>query len=452
MKFKQIGFLLLTGAFFSQDVSAQKKEAQWVDGIIAVVGDKIVLRSELETELANVQLDTVSNPDDFACQTLRNILLQKLLINQAELDSIPLEEERVNSELDNRIRYFQRQIGSQSALEAYLGMTIPEYKEQIRPKMRAQLLAQQMQGNITSEVIVSPKDVKEYFDTIPSDLLPLVPSSLSVAQLMIEPEYSSFAKDYAREMLEGLRVKVMKGESFERLAKLYSQDPGSKVEGGLLPEFTRGAMVPAFEREAYKLKPDSVSPVFESDFGFHIIKMIKRKGESIVARHILIRPQLTSSDIQKTSNLTDSLYQKLSAGETDWCTVVKTHNKSKYNNAAYCGFMQDETTGNDKVFYETLSPELKKNLDEMKPGEYSKPQYSKLPDGGSIFYIIYLKELYAPHQASLKDDYDRIKIEAESAKKQKAMDVWIEKTLKTNYLKINKENISCPTLAKWELQ
>jgi peptidyl-prolyl cis-trans isomerase SurA len=114
--------------------------------------------------------------------------------------------------------------------------------------------------------------------------------------------------------------------------------------------------------------------------------------------------------------------------------------------------MQDETTGNDKVFYETLSPELKKNLDEMKPGEYSKPQYSKLPDGGSIFYIIYLRELYAPHQASLKDDYDRIKIEAESAKKQKAMDVWIEKTLKTNYLKINKENISCPTLAKWELQ
>ena len=450
MKFKQIVFVAFFGMFCLQGLKAQK--AQWVDGIIAVVGDKIVLRSELETELANVQLDTVSNPEEFACETLRGILLQKLLINQAELDSLPLEEERVNSELDNRIRYFQRQIGSRSALEGYLGMTIEEYKEQIRPKMRAQLLAQQMQASITADVIVSPRDVKEYFDTIPKDLLPLVPSSVRVAQLMIEPDYSPFAKEFARELLEGIRAKVMNGQSFESLAKLYSQDPGSKVEGGLLPEFTRGAMVPDFEREAYKLKPDSISPVFESDFGFHIIKMIKRKGESIVARHILIRPQLTNSDIQRTSNLVDSLHKKLSSGEADWCEVVKKHNKSKYNNPAYCGFMQDETTGNDKVFYEMLSPELKKSLDEMKPGEFSKPQYSKLPDGGSIFYVIYLKELFPPHQANLKDDYDRIKIEAESAKKQKVMDEWIEKTLKTNYLKINKENMSCPMLAEWELQ
>jgi len=447
VRIKEFSLLVFVGMFIFNSSFAQK--AKWVDGIIAVVGDKIVLRSELETELANVQLDTISDPEAFACETLRGILLQKLLINQAELDSLPLEEERVDNELDNRIRYFQRQIGSQSALESYLGMTVPEYKEQIRPKMRSQLLAQQMQSSITAEVILSPKDVKEYFDTIPVIQLPLVPSSLQVAQLMIEPEYSSFAKNFARELLTDLRMRIIKGESFERLAKLYSQDPGSKIEGGLLPEFARGAMVPDFEREAYKLKPDSISPVFESDFGFHIIKMIKRKGDNIVARHILIRPQLTNSDIEATSELVDSLHAKLQSGGANWCDVVKKHNKSKYNNAAYCGFMQDETTGNDKVFYELLSPELKKSLDEMKPGDFSSPQYSKLPDGGSIFYIIYFKQLFPPHTANLKDDYDRIKLEAESAKKQEVMDEWVKKTLKTNYLKINKENVSCPSLADW---
>jgi peptidyl-prolyl cis-trans isomerase SurA len=438
------GILLLLVAAASLHVQGQK--AQWVDGIIAVVGDKIILRSELETELANIQLDTVSNPADLPCLTLKNIVLQKLLLNQAELDSLPLSEERIEGELDNRIRYFQRQIGSQAAFEAYLGMSLAEYKDQLRPKLKAQLLAQEMQSTITADILLSPKDVKRYFDTIKPDMLPLVPSSLQVAQLMIEPEYSAFSKEFARGTLLDVRARLLKGESFERLAKLYSQDPGSKVEGGLLPEFSRGDMVPAFEREAYKLKPDSLSPVFESDFGYHIIKLVSRKGESIVAKHILIRPSLTSSDLAATAKLMDSLYKALKSGKADWCTVVKRHNKSKYNNPDYCGFMQDETTGNDKVFYETLSPDMKKEVDKLQPGQFSKPISTQLPQGGTIFYMVYFKELFPPHQANLGDDYDRIKILATEAKKQNAMNTWVETTLETTYLKINNRDINCPNL------
>ncbi len=426
-------------------ISQAQNRPQWAEGIIAVVGDKIVLRSELETRLAEMATDTIADMNEAKCLVLRQLVTEKILLNQAELDSLEITDEQIEGELDNRLRYFQRQIGSQNALENYLGMTVPEYKKQIRPKLREQLLVQQMRSKIVSDVLVSPKDVQLFFDTIPKAELPIVPSSLQVGQFIYQPKPSEFAKEFILEQMQRLRSRLINGESFETLAKLYSQDPGSKVQGGLLPEFGRGEMVPAFEREAFKLKPDSLSPIFESEFGYHIMKLVSRKGDRIIAKHILLRPELINSDKQKAQFFMDSLYKELKNG-ADWCGVVKAHNNSTYSNAAFCGFMQDESTGGDKVFYENLSPELKQLIDQMQPGTYSKPQASNLPTGDILFFIVYFKELYAPHTADLKYDYDRIKLQAEEAKKQAALMNWLKKTSKNTYLKINLDKISCETV------
>jgi peptidyl-prolyl cis-trans isomerase SurA len=205
------------------------------------------------------------------------------------------------------------------------GKTIQEFKEEIRPKMKDQLMAQEMRSKITSPVKISPKEVQKYYDEIPQDSLPIIPTEVEVAQLILELPVSKLAQDFAKEQLQDLRNRVLKGESFDRLARSYSMDPGSKNNNGLLPEFGRGEMVGQFERMAFKLKEDSISQVFQTDYGFHIMKLIKRKGERVIAQHILIRPENTSDDYAKSNKLADSIYNALSEGKLDWCMSGKSN-------------------------------------------------------------------------------------------------------------------------------
>ena len=173
-------------------------------------------------------------------------------------------------------------------LEKYLGKTVNEFEDDIRPKMQEQLLAKQMYGEITKNIRISPQEVKQFYESIQQDSLPIIPTEVEVGQLMIEPIVTAEAKEFAKSQLEDIRARILRGENFEKLARAYSMDPGSKSQGGMLPEFGRGEMVPAFERMAFKLKPDSVSPVFESDFGFHVMKLTKRRGEPVSYTHLTL--------------------------------------------------------------------------------------------------------------------------------------------------------------------
>jgi len=322
---------------------------QYVDGVVAVVGSKIILQSDFETEKMQLTKGaTLKDSQVSHCKLLEDMIIQKLLLNQAELDSLVVPEDQLESEIDNRLRYYQRQAGSMAELEKYLGKTVNEFKEDIRPKMKEQLLAKQMYGEITKNIRISPQEVKLYYDSIPQDSLPIVPTEVEVGQLMIEPQITQEAKDFAKMQLEDIRARVMRGESFEKLARAYSMDPGSKSQGGMLPEFGRGEMVPAFERMAFRLKPDSISPIFESDFGFHIMKLVKRRGERVVAMHILIRAENTTEDFKIASMRVDSVYQYLQAGKISWCDAVKKYaTEDKYNRDAKgnCGFILDPMTG-----------------------------------------------------------------------------------------------------------
>lgn len=438
---------------FALTAAGLKSQPLHVDGVMAVVGDKVVLRSDYETEMG--QLASSANFQDsqqLSCMVLRKLILRKLMLNQAEIDSLPLSEERIDAEIDNRLRYFQRQVGSQADLERYLGKTLSEYREDIRPKMKEQLLAQEMESKITSAVKISPQEVKQFYNDIQKDSLPIIPAEVEVAQLLIEPPVSQEAKEFAREQLQMLRMRILAGESFEKLAKTYSQDPGSKENNGLLPEFGRGEMVPEFERMAFKLKQDSISPVFESPFGFHLMKVAKRMGERVLASHILIRADYTTSDFTAIQQRIDSAYDLLYEKKIDWCTAVKRYASADIGNRGYCGFFTDETTGSQKMIFDELPPEIKLIVDKLKLGDFSEPARTFTPDGRAIYRMVYLKSFTAPHQANLLQDYGRIQLEAEARKKQKAIDTWVDKTKKDTYVRVQSKLIQCPDLKAWEAQ
>ena len=448
--FALIAFFSLGKLMAQPGTSGVALAPQYADGILAVVGDQIILHSDFETE--KVQLargQALPDTQQMYCFVLEQLIIRKLLLSQAELDSLPLEDDRVEAEIDNRIRNFQRQAGSMQELERYLGKTIQEFKEEIRPKMREQLLSQQMESTITGTVKVSPQEVQEYYKEIPEDSLPVIPTEVEIAQLLVELPISKISEDFAKDQLLDLKRRILKGESFEKLARAYSMDPGSKNTGGMLPEFGRGEMVGAFERMAFKLKEDSISDVFKTEFGYHIMKLKKRKGEKILAAHIFIRPENTSDDYMKASQRADSIYRSLQNGKLEWCDAVKTYSSEKLGNRGYCGFLVDQATGLQKNLFESLPTEVKMVVDKMKEGEFSKPEITMTPDGRSMYRILYLKKFVAPHQANLIQDYSRIQMEAESRKKQQALERWVEKFRAKTFIKVMPRDIECENLARW---
>lgn len=437
--------------FFCCFLFTAVKSQKYADGIIAVIGDKYILRSDFEAEKLTLfqNLDFIKDSSKLDCYILQQLIIRKLLSNQAEIDSLPLEDARVYAEIDNRIRSFEKKAGSQRELEQYLGMSVEAYKEYIYPRMREQLMMGEMQNKVTGNSNITPTEVKIFFDSIPKDSLPTVPMEVEIAQMIIFPPISEFAKAKAKYKIESLREKIMKGESFDALAKIYSEDPGSGAQGGLLPEFGRGEMVPAFERMAFRSKIDSVTEIFESSFGYHIMKVISRSGEKVLARHILIKPQLDEKEIAKYSLTVDSVYRSLNSGEIDWCSAVKKNAHKEYGNRGNCGFIQDESTGHTKVMYDALSADIKKIVSTMKPGQYSQPEQVPTGDGGTMFIILYLKSQTLPHKLNYESDYPRILSQAENQKKQKMLEEWVEKARKKNNVVINYDFLNCPDISGW---
>lgn len=451
-------FILLFGCLRAQVVekSTVPLPPKFADGIVAIVGNKVILHSEFETEKMQLSRGVaLADSQKQFCFLLEQLIMQKLMLTQAEIDSLPLDDERVEAEIENRLRYFQRQAGSISDLEKYLGKSVGEYKAEIRPLMREQMLAQEMRRTLTGNVKITPKEVSAFYESIPQDSLPIIPAEVEVGQLLVEPPISAEAKEFARMQLESLRKRILKGESFEKLARAYSMD-GTKSNGGVLPEFGRGEMVPQFERVAYKLKPDSISQVFETGFGFHIVKLIKRKGERIIAAHILIRAENTSVDFAKAMSKIDSAYAMLEMSVDNWCMVVKRFGSEfpnlgqDYGNRANCGFFSDEMTGLQKLTFDQLPTDVKKELDKLKPGEFTKPTITFTPDGRQVYRMLYLKSFTAPHVANLVQDYSRIQMQADSDKKQKAIDAWVDKYRKKTYIRINMRNLECDFIKKWD--
>ncbi len=425
-----------------------KAQTKVIDEVIAVVGNTPILRSELDVLVSQVDPE-ITITEEIRCDLLKKLVIDKLLIHQAEIDSIAVSEDEVNDRIDNNIRFFERQMNNRANIEKYLGMSVAEYKKQIYPKVRAQMLRDRMQQKVQSEIKITPKEVRDYYNKIPVDSLPRMDLEVEVGQIVIKPTYSIEAKEIAQEQLIELRKRiVLFSESFAKLASIYSDDPGSKTNGGLLPEFGRGEMVPEFERAAFMLKKDSISDIIETKYGYHIIKLIDKRGEKVIVRHILIRPKLIEDDMVIAKNKLDTVLMQLRKGSINFCNAVKEYSEDE-ETKPNCGYFTDPNIGSQRIPYSYLEKDIAMAIEKLSPGQYSEPSIGYGPDGTPFYRIFFLKVQNEAHVANLDQDWQRIQNMALESKKEGEIDKWAEQKKKVTYIYISSSYLNCDYFKDW---
>ncbi|MBX2985520.1 MAG: peptidylprolyl isomerase [Bacteroidia bacterium] len=444
------GLLVLTLWLAStHNMKGQNNPRQLADFILAVVGDQVVLRSEFDAEVQQIAQDGTVVTEEMKCVIFEELLKRKLMIHQAEIDSIPVSDEQVEDELNRRLGYFAAQMGGEKKLEEYLGKSLTEYKKEMRPKMRAQLLSRSMEAKITGDLKVSPSEVREYFNKIPKDSIPLIKAEFEIGQIVIKPQASDLAREYALESIKKIREDiVLRGADFAKMARNFSEDRYSAERGGSLGEFGRGDMVPEFERAAFKLQKDSISPIIETKFGFHIIKLIERRGERVICLHILVRPKVTSYDIQDAIKLSDSIRNAFIEDPSSFCELATKFSEDD-DTRRTCGMFNDPQTGSTKISIEYIDNQMSNVISKLKPGQISQSEVIDLPDGTKGIRLFYLKSEIMPHRANLNDDYPKIQFTALEQKREEVMQQWVMKKIKTMYVDINDEYLKCDFIDKW---
>lgn len=421
-----------------------------LEEIVAVIGEHVILKTDLETEYAQALQETDFFDGDLKCEVLNQLIIQKLYLHKGELDSVTVIDERVNAEVDRRVQYFAAQIGGEAQLERYLGKPIDQYREQMAVRVREQMIIQEVQRGLISNVKVSPTQVQQYFNAIPKDSLPVFSKEVEVAQIVMSPEASAIAKQIALDEINKVRQDLLAGKySFEFLARTKSDDKGTAVNGGELGYFGRGKMVPEFERTAFSLKKDSISEVVETKFGYHIIQMIDRKGEQINARHILIRPLIVQSDLDALRKEMQQLIDRLKEGKTSLCesaSMYSTDPMTKDN----CGFFVDPSTGAQQVEVSRLEPSVATAVSKMTEGEYTAPTAFTNYDGNTAYKFIYLKSVRPEHTANLDDDYQKLQLLAQEEEQGKAIERWVNSFKKGVFIHIDEKYANCKELEAWK--
>ena len=445
---------LLIFVFAGQNGLAQEdsRNVQEIDGVIAIVADEIILRSDVESQFKQYAESGMEVGPNTRCVLFEDLLVQKLLVHQAKVVSIVVEEAEVRSELDRRIQYFVAQIGSVERLEQFYEKSIEEIRAEFYEVINEQLLVQRMQGQITSAVKVTPKEIKEFYNSIPEDSLPFVNAEVKLAQLTINPEVSQQQKEETRAKLNALRERIVKGEDFGTLAYLYSEDPGSAQQNGELGFMRREQLVPEFAAAAFDLEKGEISQVVETDFGYHIIEMIERKGQELNARHILLKPKVNPSDLILVKDKLDSIYNEIETNDSvNFELMVQEYSddKESKNNA---GVMLNPQTGSPMFEVNTLNqydPNLFYTVDRLKVGDLSKPVMYEKQDGTRAYRILKLVTYTDPHVANLDQDYQRVMNAKLGEKKQTELADWIEKTIAENYIRIDASFENCAFSNNW---
>ncbi|MFA6151704.1 MAG: peptidylprolyl isomerase [Chitinophagaceae bacterium] len=443
------GFSLLILLCSSGNLLAQ--ELQSADRIIAKIGKgRIILQSELEQGFAQYKAENPDLKDSMKCMILQEMIFQKLLAEQADRDSVIVSEDEVDATMEQRLRYYIAQAGSQERFEQAIGKTIYQLKDETRDVIKESMLADRMKGQLLAGVKITPVEVKKYFDKIPADSLPYLPATVEVGQIVIDPPVSPELDHHARTTLEGIRKQIKEeGASFETMATINSADPGSRDAGGDLGWVEHGQMVPEFEKAGFRLQVGEVSPIVKTEFGYHIIQMVARQGDKCHLRHILIRIERSTSDYKAALIKLDSVRSELISGKITFQLAVGKYSNDKASKLTG-GMISDQRTGSSKLQIQDLDAAMVMVLDSMQEGGFSQPQiFTNAQTGEKSCRIVYLKSRTKPHKANLIDDYSSIQ---EVALKQKQIDqqnVWLQEKLPTFYLKIDKDYQSCPELLPW---
>jgi peptidyl-prolyl cis-trans isomerase SurA len=447
MVMKRILLFLLVAIVFKTTQAQQQKIV--ADKIIGIVGDRIILQSDIKNAVADMARQGGTVPDNAECMVLEQALTSKLLMLQALKDSLVVTDDEVESDLDLRVREFIRMYGTQEQLESIAGKTIYQIKDDARESVRENKLAQAMQRKIVDGVRITPAEVEAYFAKIPKDSLPYFESQLEIGQIVIYPKASHDLEKYVIDELNNYKHQVETHvATFEQLAKRYSEDPGSKDRGGEY-QLNRSdkSWDPAFLSTAFRLKDGEISAPFKGKFGYHIIQMVQRSGDDAVVRHILRRPPITETEIAAAHAKLDSARAKIIAGTLTFATAAGRYSEDEM--AKFTGPYLTGRSGSTFVSIDELDKDVVAQLDKLAVGEISQPVDFTNERGDKGVRILYLKSRTEPHRMNLKDDYDRIAQAALEEKKYLALDKWLNTHLSNYYIMLQSDATHCDQLQKW---
>lgn len=426
---------------------AQNRQPQVVDKVVAVVGKNIVLQSDIENQYIQYRLQGLAagTGQEMRARILEELLLQKLMLNQAEMDSITVTDEQVEAELNRRIQMFVARYGSQEKLESLFGKSMSEIKDEVRQASKDNMLQEQVQAKIMENVVVTPKEVKTFFNEIPKDSLPTIEPNFEIVQIVKRPPVSIDEKLQVKDRLYQIRKRILDGESsFATMAILYSEDPGSARQGGELGFAGRGVYATEFENVAFNLRDGEISDVVETQFGFHIIQLIERRGETVNCRHILLTAKVPVEALEKAQNELDSVARLIRNGDMSFEDACKkfSDDESKSNG----GYLTNAATSGNWMTLRDMQ-ELEQNYPEYKNlafvvsrlnvGELSDPVPMTTNDNTDAFRLVMVKRKTETHQVNLDDDYNLIQSWALNQKRQEAIGKWVKNKAAKAYIHLD---------------
>ncbi len=431
---KKYLFLLV----FSFHFCALFSQKNVIDKVVAIVGEEIILKSDIENAFLQEQgRGLISSSANYRTELLEQQLIQKLLLAQAQVDSISVTEEEVENAVSNQIEYFISNAGSQERLESFFGKPLQEIKDEMRGQIRERLITEQMQQKIVEKIRVTPSEVRAYFKKLPKDSLPDMPDRYELQQIVLRPNISDAEKERIREQLREYRDQIQKGEkTFNTIAVLYSED-GSATRGGELGYMTRKSLDPAFAEAAFSLKPGKISKIVESEYGFHIIQLIDRQGEKVNVRHILLQPKVSSTEKEEAMHRLDTIRQYIQDGKMTFeeaAFYFSTDKKTRNNGGLYAA----PQTAEAKIARTEIPAEMGRVVNHLKPGEISEP-FVSYSEGREEYKIIKVKAFYPQHKANLDDDWLNFELMLQNEKQMDKLEKWIKEKQATTYVHIDEE-------------
>ncbi|MEP7108384.1 MAG: peptidylprolyl isomerase [Ferruginibacter sp.] len=448
MNTKRFCSLLIAHCLLLISSFAQPKKMV-ADKIIAVVGDKIVLKSDIDNSIQDMERQGMEIPKNARCLTLEQAMGIKALVLQAEKDSLPVTEEDIAADIDNQIRYFIGAYGSKDKLEEISGKTVYQLKEDFKEGFRDRKLAAAMRNKIVDGIRITPKEVNVYFDKLPKDSLAYYESELEIGQVVRYPKPSRDAEEYCLDQLKEFKTQMESGrKDMKTLAALYSDDPGSKDNAGQY-ELNRNEKQwdPVFLAKAFSLKEGQISAPFKSKFGYHIVQMISRAGDDATVRHILKIPKVTKTELDEGIQKLDTVRSKLIAGTLQFGEAVNKYSDDEASK--FTGGRKTNAEGGTNITIDQMDKDMVLMMKDLKTGQYSQPTEFTDEKGKKGVRIVYLMSRTEPHRENIRDDYNKIAQRALEEKRNEALERWFNQKISSYYIMVDNEYKDCEEMKKW---
>ncbi len=442
---KKIAFIICTLCSVITTVVAQVAQNNIIEEVVWVVGDEPIYRSEVETQIQQMKYDGVKIEGDPYCVIPEMIAVQKLYLHQAKLDTIIVPESQVNQEVDMRINYFIDQLGSKEKVEEYFRKPLKEIQEELAEYVRNNNIVQEVQRTLVSDVKTTPAEVRKFYNTLPKDSLPTIPMQVEVQVIAIYPQVPQQEIDNVKAQLREFSEQVNSGErEFSTLAILHSEDPGTAMRGGELGFVSKGTLAPEFAAVAFNLNDTKkVSKIVETEFGYHIIQLIEKRGDQINCRHILLKPRVSNKDIEAAIHLLDSVRNDISTEKFTFeeaAPYISQDKETRYNK----GLMSNANTGSTRFEMRELPQDIAKTVATLKEGEISKPITTiDVKNNKEVVMLIKLHSRREAHKADLVNDYQVIANMLEAQKRAKILQEWIEKKRRDTFVRIKEGWRNC---------